>query len=173
MIEQMSPITRRIVAVGLVILVVLLAGQFLLLPIGEAIADQHDDLSALRSRRARLVATARRLMPDSSTMPPGLAVAATDPASAGKRLQALLSGSAATAGVTLTQGVALPVAGSSRILGINLVATGTEAGLSSFASLVEHGSPVIRFQHWRMTMSDAPTTMHFEGFAVAAWQPKA
>ena len=49
-----SPTTRRILAIGLLILALLLALQSLLLPLVETIQAQREELAGLRSRAAHL-----------------------------------------------------------------------------------------------------------------------
>lgn len=171
MIEQMSPLTRRIVAVGLLILVLFIALQLIVLPLAGALRDQRAELTELSARHARLAATAKRLLPDASTVPPGLAITAPDPARAGARLQALLAGSASIAGVKLDQTPPHPLAGQPRLIGSEIVVTGPEAGVANFVSLVEHGSPTMRFQHWQLVAGDrTQTPVRFTGLVVAAWE---
>lgn len=172
MIDQMSPLTRRIVAGGLLILLLLVALQLIVLPLMGALGDQRTELTELGARHARLSATSKRLLPDASAMPPGLAITAPDPAHAGGRLQALLVGSASIAGVKLNQTPPHPLAGQPRLIGSEIVVTGPEAGVTSFVSLVEHGSPALRFRHWQLVAGDAAQApVRFTGPVVAAWEP--
>lgn len=172
MIEQMSPLTRRIVAVGLLILLLLVALQAVVVPLAGALGNQRAELTELSARHARLAATAKRLLPDTSTVPPGLAITAPDPARAGGRLEALLAGGASIAGVKLDQTPAHSLAGQQRLIGSEIVVTGPEAGVTNFVSLVEHGSPTLRFRHWQLVAGDsAQAPVRFTGLVVAAWEP--
>lgn len=172
MTEQLSPLTRRIVAIGLLVLVLLILVQWVVVPIIQTIGDQRDDLATLRNRHARLVATAKRLLPDASTMPPGLAIGATDSTAAGHRLQALLAGSASIAHVALSPGNITALPGTAHLVGAEIVVGGTEAEVTRFVSLVEHGSPALRFRHWRLSPREgASDAVQFSGQVIAAWEP--
>jgi hypothetical protein len=190
MIDQLSPLTRRIVAVGLLVLIVLLAVQLIIAPLFSAIGDQRAELADLRARRVRLEATKARLLPDGSTMAMALAIAAPDRAAAQLRLRALLTGSAGIAGVTLVATASSATADRPRDVAIDLSASGTEAALTTFASLVEHGTPLIRFRHWQIGRDEtalpppgalpgalpggsAPSVpaLRLTGLAIAVWAP--
>jgi hypothetical protein len=186
MIDQLSPFTRKIVAVGLLVLAMLLVVQLIIAPLFSAIGDQRAELADLRARRVRLEATRARLLPDGSTMPMALAIGAPDRAAAQLRLRALLTGSAGIAGVTLVANAAPATADRPQEVAIDLSATGSEAALTTFASLVEHGTPLIRFRHWRIGQDETPApplgalpgvsapsvpTLRLNGLAVAVWAP--
>jgi Tfp pilus assembly protein PilO len=171
MIDQMSPLSRRIVAVGLLVLLVLLLVQYVLAPLASAIVDQRDALTALRARETRLQATARRTLPNASDVQPGQAIIAPSPSQGAQRLQALLAGKAALAGVSVQLGPPCAPKDEPALLCADLAVSGTEADMARFLNSVEHGAPVIRFRMWQLTPGQGvDTQLHFNGRAVAVWQ---
>jgi hypothetical protein len=171
MIDQMSPLTRRIAAVGLLVLLVLLLVQYVLAPLVGAIVDQRDALTALRAREMRFQATARRTLPPASNVRPGQAIIAPSPAQGSQRLQALLAGKAALAGVSVQLGPPCAPKDKPALLCTDLAVSGTEADIARFLNSVEHGAPVIRFRTWQLTPGQGTDTqLHFSGRALAVWQ---
>jgi Tfp pilus assembly protein PilO len=170
-IEQISPLTRKIVAAGLLVLMVLLTIQYVIAPLAGAIAGQRDELAALRTRKARLQATVLRALPKASLVQSGQAVPAPDTLRAMQHLQTLLAGDAAVVGATLQLGP--PCAGEAppAPLCAQIAVSGSEASISHFMSLVEHGAPVIRFRQWQMASGQAgDSQLHLTGQAFAVWR---
>lgn len=171
MIEQMSPLTRRIVAVGMLVLLILLVLQYVIVPLAGAIASQRDELAALRTREARLHATLRRDLPKASSIRPAQAVTAPNAIQATQHLQALLAGDAAVAGATLQLGPPCPPSTPTPPLCVEIAISGREASVSHFLSLAEHGTPLIRFRPWQLTPGQGnDTQLHWAGRALAVWR---
>ena len=171
MIDQMSPLTRRIVAIGLLVLLALLLVQYVLAPLVGAIVDQRDALTALRAREWRLHATARRTLPEASKVRPGQAIIAPSPAQGSQRLQALLAGDAALAGVSVQLGPPCAPNHKPALLCVDLAVSGTEADIARFLNSVEHGTPIVRFRTWQLTPGQGTDIqLHFSGRALAVWQ---
>jgi len=171
MIEQMSPLTRRIVAVGLLVLAILLIVQYVIAPLAGGISGQRDELAALRIREARLRATIRRPLPKASSLGPAQVVEARNETQATQRLQALLAGDAAVAGATLQLGPPCTPPASPGSLCAQIAVSGKEASVSHFLSQVEHGNPVIRFRVWQLTSGQGDDSqLCLTGRALAAWR---
>lgn len=170
MIGEMSPLTRRIVAVGLLVLMVLLGVQSVAVPLVGAIMNQRDELAALKLREARLRATMDRTLPEVSKVRPEQVIAAATPPQAIQRSQAVLASDAAMAGVTLQLGPPCNT-GQPQLLCTDVAVSGKEAGVSHFLSVIEHGPPVIRFQRWQLVPGQGTDTqLHFTGRAMAIWR---
>jgi hypothetical protein len=173
--EQLSPITRKTVAVGLAVLLLLLAIQYVVVPLASAIGSQRDELASLRQREAQLRAVIEQPMPAASHVPAGLAIGAASLPEARQRMQALLAGDAAVAGATLQLGAACP-SDDPRQLCVEIDASGSEASVARFLSLAEHGPPAARFRSWQLGPPKSPLgqdqslSLHFSGKATAVWQ---
>ena len=74
---DISPLTRRIVAVGILVLAILLGLQLIIMPVVNGIQLHRAELTELRAREARLTALLHRPPPQVSTMPAGLAISAS------------------------------------------------------------------------------------------------
>jgi Tfp pilus assembly protein PilO len=173
MIGEMSPLTRRIVAVGLLVLMVLLGLQYVALPLAGAIMDQRDELAELRLREARLGATMDRMLPKVSKVRPEQVIAAATQPQAIQRMQAMLAGDAAMAGVTLQLGPPCTIEQSQQLCA-DVALSGKEGDVAHFLSVVEHGSPVVRFQRWQLAPGQGTDTqLHFMGRAIAVWRSPA
>jgi len=171
MIEQMSPLTRKIVAVGLLVLLPLLAFQYVIGPLVGGIAGQRDELAALRTREARLRATIHRRLPKASSVGPAQSVSAVNEAQATQRLQAMLAGDAAVAGATLQLGPPCAPQAPPESLCVQIAVSGSEASVSHFLSLVEHGVPIIRFRVWQLASGPGgDNQLHLTSRALAAWR---
>lgn len=171
MIEQMSPLTRRIVAVGLAVLLILIAIQYAIVPLAIGIGERRDELASLQTREARLRATIRRPLPKASSVPPAQTVNAANAMHATQRLQALLAGDAALAGVTLQLGAPCASKTSPTLLCVQIAVLGPEAGVSHFLSQIEHGAPAIRFQSWQLAAGQgSDNQLHMTAQARAAWR---
>jgi len=171
MIEQMSPLTRKIVAVGLLVLAVLLVLQYVIAPLIGGIAGQRDELAGLRIREARLRATIHRSLPKASSVGATQVVAVLNEAQATQRLQALLAGDAAVAGATLQLGPPCTPPAPPGSLCVQIAVSGGEASVDHFLSRVEHGVPVIRFRVWQLTSGQGgDSQLHLTGRALAAWR---
>ena len=171
MIEQVSPLTRRIVAVGLLILVLLVGLQGILLPLASRISDQREELAILRDRAAHLKDINDRPLPPMSALPAHAAIKAIAAGPALERLRAAISQAATASGVTLN-GVAPPSsAGPAQHLDLEVSATGSEEALTQFVGLLEHGDPLMRWESWRIqpgSATDQPLTL--SGRVAAAWE---
>src|ERR1041385_9199763 len=99
--DQFSPITRRILAAGLLILLLLLVLQGLLLPLLGAIQEKREELAGLRNRNAHLSDVRDRPLPRMSVLPAGATIRAPASAAAIARLEMVTRQAADTAGINL------------------------------------------------------------------------
>ncbi len=171
MIDQFSPLTRRIVAVGLLILVLLIGLQGILLPVANRISDQREELAVLRDRAAHLQDISDRPLPAMSALPAHAAIKAMAAGPALERLRAAISQAATASGVALNGVAASSAGGSTQRLYLDVNATGSEEALTQFIGLLEHGDPLMRWESWRIqsgSATDQPLTL--SGRVAAAWE---
>lgn len=171
MIDQVSPLTRRVVAIGLLVLILLVGLQGIIVPLISGISDQREELAILRDRAAHLKDINDRPLPAMSALPAHAAIKAMAAGPALERLRAAISQAAAASGVILN-GVAPPsTAVPAQHLDLDLSATGSEEALTQFIGLLEHGDPLMRWESWRIQPESAagrPLTL--SGRVVAAWE---
>ena len=154
-LAQLSPPVQRLVAIGLAILTVLLALEWLIIPLFNGIESQRDDLAALREHRAFLVNAQR--WPDETTGPVidrHLLVRGTGP-TASRALHDTLVGMATPLGVG-TSGVQIveEASGNAHRFTIALRTDGPHDAVLSFLAAVERGHPLLRVQ--QLTLEPAP-----------------
>lgn len=170
MIHGLSPQVRRILAVGLAVLLLLLGGS-LIAKLANATGEALDDLEDARFRSARLTALSQRPPTAAGTPIPedllfrGPALEAAQIDFAGR-----IAAAAANAQLTLDPAPALPPDGISPALRMPIAATGPEQSLLSFVNQLEQGRPVIRLSSWRIAPQADPALLRIEGVAIAAWE---
>lgn len=152
MIEQFSPSSRRLIAVGLAVLVMLLLVTFVIQPIVSFCVQAVSDLRDARYRRDRLeVIVARPLPPEVSPPSPDLMLTPGNPSAV---LEAIVAGAAATRSVTLQNASAQVAAGGAVIE--TLQAQAPELAMMRFINDLERGRPIIRFTRLRLTAAAEP-----------------
>jgi len=172
MIEQLSPFTRKFLAIGILLFALLFGVTAIVLPTATAIQDMLDRLGDSRFELARLEAIDQRKPPVlGEVVDPTLMVTAPSREIAIEQLAALTNSAAATSAVTLERNDPAAPNGNAAVISLDIVAVGPELALSSFLNEVERGRPAIRFARWRIDGEPDPVngTIRFEGRAVAAW----
>jgi len=156
MIATFSPFSRKVIAVGLLVMALLLGLSGLVLPLGEAIAD---DLARLRHVRAE-VARLQGIALDSSDtsvapVPQGMYISAPDLAKAYALFAGDLSVAAARRGVEVhVQPPALSGTQAPSMLSLQFEARGNPDALLLLVNDLERGARLIRFS--RMTVGVPP-----------------
>ena len=172
MIASFSPLTRRILAVGLLILALLLAVQVFSLAataIGTALGRLEDSRFAL----ARVEAVrARPLPPRAPPLPPGQFLQAdshnTATAAAAGRIRTAAGGS----GVTLEGMTAVPAdPANPRLVRISFAARAAEPALLNFIQTVERNDPPLRLHAWSIARTPGGPELVLQASAVVAWSP--
>lgn len=172
MMDGFSPVTRRIVAVGLLVFLALLALNLIVSPLLDWTADSLDRLAMARERKSRLLVLQDRPAIDpGETVPAALTLSAADRPAAEAKLAELLTQAASRTSITIDSVTPEQASDSkSRQIGAVVSATGTETAIISFLTDVESGSPLVRFKAWKLARSDgAPGTVKFEAVAAAVW----
>ena len=170
--EGISPITRRIVAAGLLILGLLLALQWMLLPLISLIVERREELASLRGRAAHLIAIRDQPLTRLSSFPMRATIKASAVDPALQRMKIIANQAAIAAGVNIHGLIAHPpAADATHLLLLDIEVTGSEEALTRFANLLERGDPLVRFEHFRMQAGDA-RPMTLTGRLTAAWEQR-
>jgi Type II secretion system (T2SS), protein M subtype b len=172
MTASWSPLTRRLVALGLLILALLGVLNLIIMPVATMLTDSLDALHDNRFRLARLDAIdARPPLPPAPVLAPGLTVTGIDQGAAAAALIGNIGAAAARAQLALEPPTLLPSAtGDAKRLALRVAATGPEPMMLQFVNELERGAPLIRFRSWRLSVVEgSPRQLRFEAIAVAAW----
>ncbi len=171
MIQSFSPLTRRILAIGVLVLALLVAVN-VASGVAASVTAALDDLDDSRYRLARLEAIAKKpALPAAEPIPQNVAFSAPDHEAAAGQVTQALNAAAATSQLTLAGISAAPQDRSNPgLISVAVAATGPEQPILAFIGEVEKGSPVIRLRSWtiRRASPDSPE-LAFEGVAVASW----
>lgn len=171
MIERFSPLSRRILAVGILLLAIAAAIVLILLPISGALVTAREHLSDARFRVARIEALASRPPADPGRAVPadGL-ILALDEAAASASFSTMLSATAAQQGVAITSMAVTRDPGSPKRLQGQLALSGPEVNVIKFIHAIEHGRPLVRFRTWKLASTDgAQKQLTMDGLALVAW----
>lgn len=173
MIENFSPLTRRILAIGLLVLALLVVLQLLGLvagTVGGALGRLEDSRFAL----ARVEAIrARPLPPPAPPLPPGQALQAASHSAAADLAAARLRTAAGELGVTLDSVTPVPEdPANPRLVRLSFAARAAEPALLGFIQAVERDDPPLRLHGWSIApvAPNAPELI-LQGSAVLAWSP--
>lgn len=171
MMRSFSPLTQRIIAVGILVLLVLIAAN-IAAATSSAVTNALADLEDARFRVARLSALSQRprTQPGPS-VPAGMLFAAPSQDAAQVALTASISAAAQGAQLQLESVVGVPSQlPKEKLVRTSLTTTGPEQAVLSFIGKVEQGRPAVRFEQWRIAVAEGqPGAIRFEGVAVAAW----
>jgi len=168
--DALSPVTRRIVALGILLLVLITATNLLVLPLSSALRGSLSRLGDVRFERAQTEAIANRPpAPPASPLPSGIAIVAANPGDASARLAAIVRQKATVAGVTI---LALAPAGGasdkSAAISADFAVEGSELAVLAFLKQVESDRLLMRLPSWHMQVDDAHK-VRLDGQVAAAW----
>ena len=152
MIASFSPFTRRVLALGILVLLLLGAIQLIVAPLYAVTANSLSDLEDARFRRARLESIAARPpLPAAPPVPASLYLTAPDRQRATDLLLATIGGSAGRHQVQIDSIAALP-AGSSRgaAIAVTVSARGEHDKVLAWVNELERGSPSVHFADWSL-----------------------
>lgn len=172
MIEQFSPLTRRLVAAGLAILLLLLLIQAVAMPVSGLIHTSLADLAASRARLQRLEAiSARPDQPRSVSVPTGLAIEAHDATSAGAALVNAIGAARQRAGLQALD--VSPAPRDPRLpdhVAAQIHCVGPMDAVLGLANELERARPLIRFGAWKIEpVQGQVAQLQLTGTVEAAW----
>lgn len=170
MIRNFSQPVRRIIAIGMLLFLLLLAiaaAQGLARSVGEALGGLGD----ARFRSARLAALAQRPpSPPGQPVPRDMLFRAPTAEAAQAELAGRIVAAAASTQVTLDAPAPLPPdPRKPALVSLSLAAAGPEQAVLSFVSQLEQGRPAIRFSRWSLTAS-GDNMLRFQATAAAGWE---
>lgn len=172
MVDSFSPLTRRILALGVLVLLLLLGARVA----ATVVEGASGSLQELRDRRfvlARLEAVRSRPLPvRARPLPPGLHIQAASYEQASAIAASAIRGAAAAAQLTLTSVAVEPPQPANRgLIELRVAGKGPELAALAFVEHLERGQPAIRLRSWRMAADPATPELAIEGVAAAAWGP--
>jgi hypothetical protein len=170
MIADFSPLTRRLLAIGLLILALLLAVR-LATAVAGGVGGALESLDDSRFALARLEALRRRSEPPRAPpLQPGLAIAAASHEAAGEAAAGRIAGAAS--GKVLIDSISLlsQDAANPRLVRISIAARGREPELLAFIQALEQPDPPIRLHEWSIAApSPGAAELTLQATALAAW----
>jgi len=169
-LDNFSPLGRRLIALGLLAVLLLGGVTLVMMPLGAWMAESSANLADLRFRRDQLDAIAARpAPPPAPTALEAQLIAAPSSDAALARLQADLQSAATTAGIEF-QLTPAPSAADASLVAVVVNASAPEEKLLQFLSQVEQAQPLVRFRSWRLgSPQPGESKVAFSGEAVAAW----
>jgi hypothetical protein len=172
MIEQFSPLTRRVVAAGLAILLFLLLIQSVAMPVNGLVRTSLADLGASRARLQRLEAiSARPDQPHSEPAPAGLAIEARDATSAGAALVNTIGAARQRAGLQALD--VSPAPGDPRLpdhVAAQVHCVGPMEAILTLANELERARPLVRFSAWKIEpVQGQASQLQLTGTVEAVW----
>jgi hypothetical protein len=169
MIDQFSPVTRRILAVGIAILALFGLVNLVVAPVYGVTGRSLAALADVRFRLARLEAIKARPIPARSVpVPVSLYVAAPDRESATDRLIAAINDAAGRYGVEVDSATPLePDPSRPKAVGVSLQARGGQDQMLAWINELERGEPAVHFATWSLSPNgEAPSAATAPGMVV-------
>lgn len=160
MTPDLSPITRKLLALTLLVVAILLAVNLIVVPLADAVGAAVSELRDARFRTERLAALAARPPPaPGDVVRSDCCLAGPSVAAARAELRGVIAAAAADVHVTLdrqSDGPADPAHPGAVTL--DITASGDEASVVSFIATLEHGAPIVRLMQWRLTAMQSPAS---------------
>lgn len=158
MIASFSPFTRKVLALGILLLVLLGTFQLVIAPLYAFTANSLLGLEDARYRRARLESIAARPpLPTAAPVPASLYLTAPDRQRATDLLLATIGGTASRYQLQIDSIAAVP-SGSSRgaAIAVTVVARGEHDNVLAWINDLESGTPNIHFADWSLAPDSKP-----------------
>lgn len=170
MIDGFSPLTRRILAFGILVLLLLL-GLRVAAGVAEGVSGSLQELSDKRFVLARLEAVRSRPEPvRPRPLPPGLHFQAASYEQASAMASSAVRGAAAAAQFTLSSVSVDPLKPENPgLIEIRVGGKGPELAALAFVEQLERGQPAMRLRTWQVAADPASPEIAIEGVAAAAW----
>jgi hypothetical protein len=159
MIASFSPFTRKMLALGILVLVLLGAIQLVIAPLYALTANSLSGLEDARFRRARLESIAARPpLPTSAPVPASLYLTAPDRQRATDLLLATIGGSAGRYQIQIDSIAPLaPESSRGAAIAVTVAARGEHDKVLAWINELERGTPNVHFADWSLAPdSSAP-----------------
>jgi hypothetical protein len=160
MMAQFSPFTRRVVAVGILVLGLFAMVNLLIVPLYGLTSGSLSDLEDARFQRARLEAIASRPpLPRADPVSPSLYLTAPDRQRAVDALISAVGGAAARYEIQLDNVAPLPADPSRpKAIALTFSARGEQDRILAWINELEVGPPAIRFGEWSLGQDGGEST---------------
>jgi hypothetical protein len=176
MIADFSPFTRKLLAIGMLILALFGLSGLVVTPVYSLVSTSLSELADARFRLARVEALRTEpAMPPGDTVPPGLIVKAPDAAAAAAQVQAMLGATVARTQVQLVGSGTLPAGptDTGQVLQ-TITVKGNHDAVLAFVNDIERTEPMLRFRTWSLTAEPSaapgqPAMLNLDAVLVAAW----
>ncbi|WP_229954387.1 hypothetical protein [Parasphingorhabdus litoris] len=169
--SQFSPLTRKILALGLLILGLLLVWRLIVSPLAAQMESSLTELDDARFQRLRLENLQARPQPEEAeALPADIVFSAESREEAVSGLSSHISGLAAQNDLQVANITSRPGAETDKLLAFDFALIGEEVSVTRFINQAERGSPMIRFRSWQIEAgNDSDPNLQFSGQVVAAW----
>ena len=156
MMAQFSPFTRRVVAIGILVLGLFALVNLLIVPLYGLAAGSLSELEDSRFQRARLEAIAARPpLPRSDPVPASLYLTAPDRQRAVDAMIAAIGGSASRYEIQLDNVAPIPAdPARPKAIALSFSARGEQDKILAWINELEVGPPAIRFGEWALGHDD-------------------
>lgn len=170
-VQQFSPLTRKILAVALLVFILLLVWSVILSPLFSSIGASLSELDDARFQRERLERLEARPAPQAAEVLPGEIVFRVDnPETAADQIGGYFANLASGAGLQILSVEARVAKTGSKLLQVDFALQGPEEKVMRFINLAEKTMPIIRFKDWAIEAIDpASGEVQFSGQALAGW----
>ena len=193
MMAQFSPLTRRIVALGIAVLALFGLVNLVLAPIYSITAGSLSGLEDARFQKARLESIAARPpLPRSDPVPQEFYLGAPDRQSASDALIAAIGASAARYEIQIDSVTPeSPEPGRAATVSATVVARGEQDKMLAWINDLERGTPAVYFASWSLAAqpdgavpaaegapavpsspTGGPLILAFNGSASIVWEPR-
>ena len=171
MISQFSPLIRKILALSLLILALLLVWTIVLLPVATQMESSLTELDDARFQRVRLEKLQARPAPEKAeALSADIVFGSKSREEATSGLGAYISGLAAQNGLQVANITARPGEETDKLLAFDLALIGEEVSVARFINQAERSAPMIRFRSWQIEAGNADDpNVQFSGQVVGAW----
>lgn len=170
-LSQFSPLTRKILALGLLVLALLLVWTLMLSPVAAQMENSLTELEDARFQRERLEKLQVRPQPEKAeALPANIVFISDSREEAAVGLSNYISSLAAQNDLQVANITAHPGGKTDKLLISDFALIGEEGSVARFINQAERGAPIIRFRSWQIEAGNAnDPSLQFSGQAVAAW----
>lgn len=174
MIEDMSPFAQRILAIGLLVLVLLLGLQLVVSPLIERMQISREALADSRYRLHKLAnLAAQPETPMGKAVDPGLLLAAPNVKAALAQLLGQVSRIASATGANAQKVEAQDKQALPSMVAVQVELSGNETSIISFAEQLEAARPMVRMRDWRLELApDNPAQLKLTATLLAGWEQR-
>ena len=172
MMREFSPFIRRVLAIGILLLFLLCAIEFIIIPINGKVGSSRDTLADSRFEVSRLQSIIGRPDPPSGkTLDPSSLLKAEDHENAQNALQALLANLAAQNNIEVTTLFGVDDKHLTGLIRADVSVSGDEISIINFLTQIENNQILMRMINWNIEYDeDIPHHIKFNSQLLAVWE---